>query len=414
MARLTILISTLVFLVVGISQAWALPNCVGPRSVNWQNCFGSYTYASGNKYVGEYKDGKSHGQGTYTYANGNKYIGEFKNYKRHGQGTDTWGPNSERAGDKYVGEYKDDKMHGQGTYTYANGTKEVGTWENDKMHGQGTKIWPGGDKYVGKFQDGKMHGQGTKIWGPDSLWAGDKYVGEYQDGKMHGQGTHTSEDGEIKEGIWKADVFQYAKKKLSSNNQQISFENVFKILSLKKRKKIQAILKLEDYYFGTIDGAWGAKTKNALLNYTSNNNLDSSPIGVLSYPEVLRLLNGILGTKTSSLSEAIPQSLLTWADNSVCNRAIQVRNGKKAWDINSSYQKYVNEAKRRELSCDVSSDSSSSSSATSYSNQNLCYGATKTHQGIKSWDNRSTYAKSLIAEAKKRGLSCGVGATFAT
>tara|TARA_Y100000034_G_C6871743_1_gene398100 strand:- start:1302 stop:1646 length:345 start_codon:yes stop_codon:yes gene_type:complete len=32
-----------------------------------ENGQGTYTYASGNKYVGEYKDGLRHGQGTYTW-----------------------------------------------------------------------------------------------------------------------------------------------------------------------------------------------------------------------------------------------------------------------------------------------------------------------------------------------------------
>ncbi len=41
-----------------------------------------------DKYVGEFKDGKKHGQGTFTYANGDKYVGEFKDgYTKHGQGT---------------------------------------------------------------------------------------------------------------------------------------------------------------------------------------------------------------------------------------------------------------------------------------------------------------------------------------
>ena len=33
--------------------------------------------------MGEWKDGKKHGQGTETYPNGSKYIGEFKNGKKH-------------------------------------------------------------------------------------------------------------------------------------------------------------------------------------------------------------------------------------------------------------------------------------------------------------------------------------------
>ena len=42
---------------------------------------GTYTYANGDKYVGEWKDGVMHGQGTFTWANGDKYVGEFKDDK---------------------------------------------------------------------------------------------------------------------------------------------------------------------------------------------------------------------------------------------------------------------------------------------------------------------------------------------
>ena len=51
---------------------------------------GTYTFADGSKYVGEYNDGMIHGQGTLTTANGSKYIGEFKDGMMHGQGTKTW------------------------------------------------------------------------------------------------------------------------------------------------------------------------------------------------------------------------------------------------------------------------------------------------------------------------------------
>jgi len=62
-----------------------LPTCEGDRAA-WTDCFGSHTFASGNKYIGEYKDGKRNGQFIVTYANGNKYVGEFKDGKRDGQG----------------------------------------------------------------------------------------------------------------------------------------------------------------------------------------------------------------------------------------------------------------------------------------------------------------------------------------
>ena len=125
MKQLTTLISTLFFLVVGVSQVWALPACVGSRSINWHNCFGTYVWDNGDKYVGEFGNDQLNGQGTFTWGPnsewaGDKYVGEHKDNKRHGQGTFTWGPNSEWAGDKYVGEHRDNKMNGQGVYTHAN------------------------------------------------------------------------------------------------------------------------------------------------------------------------------------------------------------------------------------------------------------------------------------------------------
>ena len=41
---------------------------------------------NGNKYVGEFRDGKMDGVGTYTYASGDKYFGEFKNGNMDGRG----------------------------------------------------------------------------------------------------------------------------------------------------------------------------------------------------------------------------------------------------------------------------------------------------------------------------------------
>ena len=42
---------------------------------------GTRTYSNGSKYVGEFRDGRRHGQGTYTLPSGNKYVGEYKNGK---------------------------------------------------------------------------------------------------------------------------------------------------------------------------------------------------------------------------------------------------------------------------------------------------------------------------------------------
>ena len=62
-----------------------LPPC--PSSGYFHNCFGTFTYSSGMKYVGEWRDDKYNGQGTATFASGEKYVGEWKDGKFNGQGT---------------------------------------------------------------------------------------------------------------------------------------------------------------------------------------------------------------------------------------------------------------------------------------------------------------------------------------
>ena len=108
----------------------ALPNCPSDLSARWHNCFGTFNYTSGNKYVGEWKDDKRHGQGTFTFGPGEFY------------------------GDVYVGEWKDNLYHGQGTYTYADGDKYVGEWKDDQFHGQGTYTFADGERYAGFFMNG--------------------------------------------------------------------------------------------------------------------------------------------------------------------------------------------------------------------------------------------------------------------
>ena len=86
--------------------------------------------ADGVKYIGQYKDGKEHGEGTKTFADGNKYVGQWKESKTHGKGTFTWA-----SGAKYVGEMFENDFHGQGTKTLANGTVQNGRWEHDEFKG---------------------------------------------------------------------------------------------------------------------------------------------------------------------------------------------------------------------------------------------------------------------------------------
>ncbi len=237
-----------------------LPAC--PATGIFNNCFGSYTFedgdkylgewkddelngkgtltaTNGDKYIGEWRDGSMHGEGAYTFANGDKYVGEYKNHKRNGQGTETFVEGIKFVGeyrddkrhgmftvtyangDKFVGEYKDDKKNGQGTYTFANGDKYLGEWKDGFPSGQGTETFSNGNIYVGKFKDGERNGQGTETLVEGIKFIGeyrdnkrhgmftvtypngDKYLGEYKDDKKNGQGTYTFADGDKYQGAWK-------------------------------------------------------------------------------------------------------------------------------------------------------------------------------------------------------------------
>ena len=224
----------------------------GCNSGDCSNGQGTYIWASGEKYVGDWKDGKNNGQGTYTWPDGRKYVGEFKDGLLNGQGTYTW-PN----GEKYVGDWKDGEHNGQGTFittdgfsyegdfkeknvddikhflisssgtrydgVITRGTKESGfgiftvkshispdsvdrfgtSYEGEfklnTFFGQGTITLPDGLKaIVGEFKDGLQIGKGTNTW-PN----GRKYVGGFKDDKANGQGTVTLPDGQKYVGEWK-------------------------------------------------------------------------------------------------------------------------------------------------------------------------------------------------------------------
>ena len=59
-------------------------------------------------------------------------------------------------GDKYVGEFRDDKPHGQGTYTYVSGHKYVGKFKDGQKHGKGVMTFPDGTVKKGKWEFDKL------------------------------------------------------------------------------------------------------------------------------------------------------------------------------------------------------------------------------------------------------------------
>jgi hypothetical protein len=180
------------------------------KNKEFHNCYSEHIYGNGDKYVGEWKNDKRHGQGTYTFTNGEKYVGEWKNGKRHGQGNNVFA-----GGDKFVGTFKDGKRHGQGTYTFADGEKYVGEYKNDSMYGHGAYFFSSGDKYIGQYKNDKRHGQGTYTFAD-----GEKYVGEWKNDKRHGQGENHYPTGDKYVGEWRNDLMDGHGDYLWANGQQ--------------------------------------------------------------------------------------------------------------------------------------------------------------------------------------------------
>jgi len=53
-----------------------LSPCPGSyNAATWTNCVGEVTYANGEKYVGEWREGYQHGQGTRTLSDGRTLSG---------------------------------------------------------------------------------------------------------------------------------------------------------------------------------------------------------------------------------------------------------------------------------------------------------------------------------------------------
>jgi hypothetical protein len=62
-----------------VAVSFALPAC--PSNGYFHNCFSTYDFANGDKYVGEWNGNKKNVQGTFIWPDGEKYVGEWKDNK---------------------------------------------------------------------------------------------------------------------------------------------------------------------------------------------------------------------------------------------------------------------------------------------------------------------------------------------
>ena len=134
------------------------------------------------------------GYHTEVYANGERYEGDFVNGKRHGRGRMEYA-----NGDVYEGEYNMGKRHGQGTMTYAAGSSYTGAWENSVKSGKGRFVQASGEVYEGDFSGGTFDGFGTY-----TFKNGNTFMGDWKAGKRDGKGVCVNADGTKELQIWEA------------------------------------------------------------------------------------------------------------------------------------------------------------------------------------------------------------------
>ena len=159
---------------------------------------GEIKYVNGESYIGDFLNGKRHGNGklynakqqiiyqgkwiddnmidsiiqkddvqtsnvktkhdNIDYGNGESYVGELSNGKRDGKGTFV----CEKF--TFTGEWKDDKMHGKGEIVYKNGEKYVGEWRDNQKYGQGTYYFKNNDIFEANYLNDKNELSGKMIF----------------------------------------------------------------------------------------------------------------------------------------------------------------------------------------------------------------------------------------------------------
>ncbi|KFH14874.1 MORN repeat-containing protein [Toxoplasma gondii MAS] len=159
----------------------------------------TYYFDEGKReeFEGHYLNGVREGKGSYRYANGDSYEGDFQLNKKHGIGTARYKeqPPEDTEEDPalnesvqerfstYLGHFREGKRDESGAIVYANGDVYIGGWSNGKKSGFG-KYRFAADKsqLVGYWQQGRMQ------YGRWNLPSGIYYAGSFKRNKPWGKG----------------------------------------------------------------------------------------------------------------------------------------------------------------------------------------------------------------------------------
>lgn len=164
-----------------------------PCSKKDANCKGTVTLSDGSSYTGEFHYGVPAGSGKITFRNGDVFQGDMRN------GTMTNGSMKFANRNEYLGEFQNGKMHGQGAMILSNGDAYNGTWKNGEADGEGTYKKADGSSFTGNFNNGMRDGEGFIVWSSTQ----DTLFGNWSEDKLDGKSTFQFANGDVLTSNWK-------------------------------------------------------------------------------------------------------------------------------------------------------------------------------------------------------------------
>ena len=194
----------------------------------------------------------------------------------------------------------------------------------------------------------------------------------------------------------------YLRERFSGRENVDALEIYFKRLASEKRVSVQTRLKMLDFYSGAIDGQFGPLTKKAITSYR-----DRFRIGKLlnNTGDVRFIIQDIIynGCKERYYNGCY--------DYEICRRAAIGTSSERRWRDNTFEERqWVSAAKKRGLTCGVEVHNPTkavcnSKNTKACSDAKICQFATIGNP--KKWKTTDQISRNWVDEAKRRKLTCG-------
>jgi len=138
-------------------------------------------YENGDRYFGDYEDGKITGKGSMYYADGRIYEGQFLEGHYHGYGRARY-----LNGAVFEGTFCYNEFNGSGTLRLIRGSETAtmeGTWVRHRREGKGKNTYIGEDGSVkliveGEYHDDRLNGHVKKTWSDGRVEETEYVMGE--------------------------------------------------------------------------------------------------------------------------------------------------------------------------------------------------------------------------------------------